>query len=96
MLQQESLRQRMQVSVEWWLVNLYGPVMLHQSKIEGQHDDSFLNQVQKNAVGMAHDGLDLMCNLLVGRQMGCQGGRGIWMITWHGRFDEVGSARSRR
>jgi hypothetical protein len=55
--------------------------MLHQSKIEGQHDDSFLNQVQKNAVGMAHDGLDLMCNLLVGRQMGCQGGRGIWMIT---------------
>jgi hypothetical protein len=57
--------------------------MLHQGNIEGQHEDSFLNQVQKNLAGMAHDGLDLMCNLLVGGKMGCQGGRDLDdYLTW--------------
>ena len=51
--------------------------MLHQDNEEGQHEDLSLNQAQKDTAGMAHDGLDPMCSLLVGGQTGCQGRRGL-------------------
>jgi hypothetical protein len=54
---------------------LYCPVKLHQGNIRGQHWDLSLNQGQSNDGGRAHNGWDLMCNLSVGGQMVCQGGR---------------------
>jgi hypothetical protein len=51
------------------VVHLYCPVKLHQGNIRGQHWGLSLNQGQSYAGGRAHDGWDLMCNLLVRGQM---------------------------
>jgi hypothetical protein len=68
----------MRVNVAWSVVYLYCPVRLHQGNIRGQHWDLSLSQGQSNAGGRAHDGWDLMCDLLVaGGQMLCQVGRDL-------------------
>jgi hypothetical protein len=59
------------------VVHLCYPVKLHQGIIRGQHLGGSLNQGQSNAGEMAHDGWDLMCNLLVGEQLVSQVARDL-------------------